>query len=1000
MKVFRKHFLILILCFSGVTLIAQQKVITGEVTDSNGLPLPGVNVVLKGTNTGTQTDFDGLYSINAAEGQTLVFSYLGQRTEERIVGAANNINVAMVEDAESLDEVVVVGYGQQSERKVIQNISIVKEEDIQDIQGVAPQDLLQGQSSGVQVVGGSGVLGAPSVIRVRGVNSLTGGSNPLFVIDGVPIDDQSNLTTTQGGNTGLNPLSYLNTEDIESFTVLKDAAATSLYGTRGSNGVILITTKKGRLGQKTQVTVGFSSSISEATFIEDMMNLQQYADFEIENTRALTGEDVTAADLGLDGEGFDWLDAVTRQGISSNRDFSISGGSENSTFALSINHSNNEGFVIGNQLEKTGARVNLSTQASDWLKAGINLATTVTLNDRIGAQNNTFAPITAGFLQTPNVLPRDENGDFVNTGFIANVLAIEALDRNETATTKTTGNIFVEAALLDGLRARIDFGVDRTLIDQTRRSVEVNSPGGFAQNRINQVNRHLITATLNYNKTFGDYNLGVLLGTSYEETKTNRTRVFGTNFLSDKLLNVRSAGTFTNTFSDRLETRLYGQVFSRVSYDYQGKYLLEGSFRRDGSSRFGDNNKFGNFWAVAGGWIISDEAFMSNSFFDYLSLRASYGTTGNDRIGTFPFLGLFSTLNYEDLSGLEPSSADNPDIQWEETSTLDIGFKSAFFNNRVRLDVNYYEKQTDNLLLNVPLPLQAGIGTWAIGNPILSQNAGKIENKGFEFDLNTVNISNGDFEWTTRINLSTVENTVLELPGANRDEEGRQFVSGSTQQRAIVGESANSFYLIRYVGVNPQTGEAEWLNANDEITNNPTPDDRKIVGDAQPDFYGGIANTFRYKNFDLNIFANYSYGNDIFIGSIRFTDAPIGFNLSTRMLDYWRQPGDNAYFPRLDGDTAALFRTTSTNQLKDGSFIRLKNITLGYTLPNKVIEKLRFIQNARIYFTGTNLVTLKNRDLGDRDPEVTNNINPLQLGESFFVAPQAKSYLFGIRMSF
>lgn len=988
-----------ILPFTVTPLFAQQKMITGTVTDSGGLPLPGVNVLLKGTTKGTQTNFDGIYSIEAEMGQILIYSYLGQKTENRVVGNTSIINLRMMEDAEALNEVVVVGYGEQSERKIIQNVSIVREKDIEDIQALSPQDLLQGQASGVQVVGASGVLGSASVIRVRGVNSLTGGANPLIVIDGVPIDDQ-NQTLNQGGNTGLNPLSYVNTEDIETFTVLKDAAATSLYGTRGSNGVILITTKKGIKGQKTKVTLNLSTSFNKATFLEEMMSLQQFAEFNAARIDALNGTTgTTAEDLGLTGEGFDWLGAATRQGLSTNQDVSIIGGSKNSTFALSVNHSNTEGFIIGNNLEKTGARANMSVDANDWLRAGINLATTVTLNDRISTENSTFSPITVGFLQTPSTLPTDDNGDFVNTGFIANVLAIEALDRNEVTTTKITGNAFLEANILDGLTAKVDFGVDRTQIEQSARSVEVNTPGGSASNRATFVNRHLLTGTLNYNKNFENHSLGILLGTSYEETRTHRTRAVGTGILSDELLNVTSASTFPITFSDRNQTRLYGQIFSRINYDYKGKYLVEGSFRRDGSSRFGANSKFGNFWAAAAGWIISDESFMQNSLFDNLSVRASYGTTGNDRIGFFPFLGLFTSLNYDGLSGLEPSSAQNPDIQWEETATLDFGIKSSFLNNRVSLNVNYYEKQTDNLLLNVPLPRQTGIGFLGF-NPILSQNAGKIENKGFEFDLTTVNVTTPNFSWTTKINLSTIENTVLELPGANTDEEGRQFIAGSLVQRAVVGESANSFYLIRYVGVNPQTGESEWLDANDNITNNPTPDDRKIVGNAQPDFYGGITNTFKYKNLDLNIFANYSYGNDIYLSGIRFTDAPIGFNMSTRLLDYWKQPGDNAYFPRLDGTTANLFRTNSTNQLKDGSFLRLKNITLGYTLPEKVMERINFMQSIRLYATGTNLLTLKNRDLGDRDPEVTNNINPLQLGESFFVAPQTKSYLLGARITF
>ncbi|CAA0142424.1 SusC/RagA family TonB-dependent receptor precursor [Tenacibaculum maritimum] len=989
---YRSTVILLLFLATFLNVVAQEKIITGTVTDESG-GLPGVSVLVKGTASGGETDFDGKYSIKAKEGGVLVFSFVGMKTIEKVVGKATTVNVVMEEDSNILEEIVVVGYGEQSERKIVQNISVIKEEAIEDIQATAPQDLLQGQSSGVQVVGSSGVLGAASVIRVRGVSSLTGGANPLIVIDGVPIDDQ-NQTVSNGGNTGLNPLSYVNTEDIATFTVLKDAAATSLYGTRGSNGVILITTKKGKLGQATRVTLDLSTSVNEATFLEEMMNINEYADFNVARSNLINGTSLTATDLGLDGEGFDWLKNVIRKGISSSENLGVSGGSEKSTYYFGLNHSNSEGFIIGNDLEKTGARINVNTQANDWLKAGMNLSVSASKNNRVSTENSTFSPITVGFLQTPNVLPFDEDGNFVNTGFIGNVLAIEALDKHEVNTTKIIGNAFLEALIVEGLKAKIDYGVDRTQIEETQRSVEINTPGGSADNRVVFINRNLLTATLNYNKSFGSHTLGLLLGTSYEETKTNVTRVQGTGFLSDDLLNVDSASTFPLTTSSRTQNRLYGQLFSRLNYDYLGKYLIEGSYRRDGSTKFGGNNKFGDFWAVAGGWVLSRESFLEDGFFDYLSVRASYGITGNDRIGgNFPALGLFEGENYNGLSGLSPSTAENPNLKWEETATLDVGFKSAFFNNRISFNMNYYEKRTDNLLINVPLPLTTGFFS-------VARNAGEIENRGFEFDLTTVNFRTEDFEWTTKINLSTVESEVLSLPGASVDSEGRQFIPGSAVQRAVVGESANSFYLIRYVGVNSQTGEAEWLDADGNITNSPTPDDRKIVGNAQPDFYGGITNTFKYKNFDLNIFSNFSYGNDVYIGGIRFTDAPIGFGLSTRLLDYWQQPGDEAYFPKLDGATAGLFRTRSTNQLKDGSFLRLKNVTLGYTLPKSILEKTSFIEGLRIYVTGTNLLTIKSSDLGDRDPEVTDSTNPLTLGESFFVAPQAKSYLVGAKITF
>lgn len=969
---------------------AQEKTISGTVSDESG-PLPGVTILKKGTTQGTETDFDGNYSIQAKTGDVLVFSFVGMKTVERTVSTSNLINV-ILEGDNLLEEVVVVGYGEQSERKIIQSVSTIKQEAIEDIEAKSPQDLLQGQSSGVQIVGASGVLGSASVIRVRGINSLTGGANPLIVIDGVPIDDQ-NQTTSNGGNTGLNPLSYINTEDIATFSVLKDAAATSIYGTRGSNGVILITTKRGRLNQAAKITLGLSTSINEATFIDPMMNLSQFGQFTADNYNAQNGTNFTPADFGLDGEGFDWVDAVNRTGVSTNVDLGVSGGGDKSTYYFGLNHSNTQGFIIGNDLEKIGARINITSEVNDWAKAGMNLSVSTSNNNRVSTENSTFAPFTSAYLQTPDVLPYDSEGNYVNTGFIANVLAIEDIDRHNVASTKIIGNAYLQANIFDGLTAKLDYGVDRTQLEENQRSFELNTPGGYAYNRVAFINRNLLTGTLSYEKVFGDHSFKALVGTSYEETKTSTTTVEGTGFLSDKLLNVTSASTFTTTDAARTQNRLYGQIFTRLNYDYLGKYLIEGSFRRDGSTKFGVNKRFGNFWAVAGGWIISQENFMQDGFFDFLSLRASYGTTGNDRVGgNFPSLGLFGTNNYNGISGLTPSQATNKDLQWEETKTFDVGFKSSFLNNRISFNVNYYRKETSNLLINQPLPTTSGFTS-------VAANAGDIENKGFEFDLTTRNIETEDFSWTTKINLSTVDNKVLSLPGANLDNEGRGFISGSSVQRAIEGESANSFYMIRYVGVNPQTGEAEWLDKDGNITNNPTPDDRKIVGDAQPDFYGGITNTFKYKNFDLNIFMNYSYGNDIYLSEQRFTDANIGFNMSTRLLNYWKQPGDNAYYPRLDGSTASIFRTTSTNFLKDGSYLRLKNVTLGYTIPKSTLDRIKFIQGVRIYATGTNLLTLKSSDL-DRDPEVTDSTNPLTLGESFFVAPQAKSYLLGARITF
>ena len=985
--------LILLTLFVVPLSFAQQRTVTGNITDQDGLELPGVSVVVKGTNRGTQSDFDGNYTIEASVGETLVFTYLGQRREEKTVGASNVINVQMAEETEALEEVVVIAYGQQNRKKLVQSVATIDNESIRDIPAVSPQELLQGQASGVQVVNSSGILGAAPVIKIRGVASISSGGRPLVVVDGVPLND-SNLTTGQGGQ-ALNPLADINPNNIESFSVLKDAAATAVYGSRGANGVILITTKSGRKNQKTAVTVNASTSWTQSTDVFDMMTADEFRQFRI---------DSGAVAPGADPEGsFDWPSNVTRTGFSKDIDFSITGGSEKTTFFVGATFKDQEGFIIGNNLRRTGARINLNHDAADWLKLGMNLGVTQNLNDRVGSENSTFAPMTSSFLQTPWVEPYDENGNFVNTGFIANVIAIEALDINDSNTFRTVGNIFAEvdfSGLVDGLSYRTDFGIDRAVLEEFQRSFEINSAGGFAGDYYAQQNKYVFTNTLNYNQNFNNiHDLSLVAGMSYEQTDVRDITVSGTGFLSDDQLNVTSASTPGTTANTATGSRLVG-YFARFNYAYNNRYIVEGSVRRDGSSRFGANNRYGDFWSVGGAWIITEEDFMQDTdWLSSLKLRGNYGTAGNDRIGDFASLenyqgGVIS--NYNGEAGLRQLSAANPNLQWERSKSYNIGFEASLLDSRIVLAVDYYNKRTTDLILNVPIPQTNG------GLNSIIDNVGEMENRGVDVDITSVNYRTEDFEWTTSLNLGFNTNEVLSLPGANLDDQGRRFVAGSTSQRAVEGYSVNTFYLIRYMGVNPDTGDAEWLDIDGNPTTSPTTADRVIAGDANPDVVGGFRNTIRYKDFDLNFFFNFSYGNDIFIDGLRFTDNPAGtFNKRAALLDVWENPGDNAYAPAYSSSTfGSAFAQRSTAQLRDGSYARLKNITLGYNFPASLTESLGFIQGVRLYFTANNLLTIKGKDLEGIDPEVSNSIaNGLQ-GETFFTPPQSKTYLVGVRLTF
>ncbi len=998
---------ILLLFLLGSTYsYTQEKTVSGRVSDQGGLPLPGVNILVKGTTSGTQSDFDGNFSIQASEGQILVFSYLGQTTIESTVGATNTMNIKMQEDAEALEEVIVIGYGNQVEKKIIQNVALIKEEAIENLQVTSADQLLQGQSAGTQIINASGVLGSAAVIRVRGVNSINSGSQPLIVIDGVPITDTAGNTLNRGGNTGINPLSYVNPNDIASLTVLKDAGATSIYGSRGANGVILITTKKGRKNSKTTVTLDVNTQFSKSTDVPDILTADEFRSFKSEVATLQNGTPTSPEDLGLGAlgsGGTDWLNGVQRTGISQNYNLGIRGGSEKTSFYFGLDFQDAQGFIIGNDQQRTGARINIDTNVNDWLKAGMNLGITNNRLNRVGIENNINAPFTTAFLQSPVVKAFDDDGNFAQSGsFIPNIFARVALDFDELKTFRVIGNAFTEVTPFKGLVWRSEFGLDKLNLEETVRNAEFNSPGGAAQLLYATEDRWLTNQTLNFATTFNeDHSLTVLAGLNYEETLRTRLNVSSTGFLTDDLRNLGSGSTPTVLNGDRFPSRLFG-LFSRVSYDYKGKYLLEGSIRRDGSSRFGRNNRFGYFWSAAAGWVLSEESFIEDlNFFDYLSIRASLGTVGNDRLGTFPSLGLFNAgaiADYNGESGVIPNQPENPDLKWEESETLDIGIKSTFLNGRINLNITYFEKTTSDLLLNQLLPPQTGFAS-------ISRNIGEMENTGWEFDLSTINFRSDNFEWKTSFNLSTITNKVNILNSdAATDAQGRRIIDG-TIQRAIEGESLNNFFLIRFVGVNSQTGDAEWLDVDGNITTNPGSGDRVVTGSPLPDFSGGMTNTFKYKSFDLSVLMNYSYGNDVVIDGLRFADGndAIGgiVNIRRQNLNFWKQAGDQAFLPSPTSSTFNAFNQRSSIQQLDASYLRLKNITLGYNLPEKALKRIGgFISGIRFYATATNLITIKTDEMKGIDPEVTDDIDPLFQGESFFTAPQAKSFSFGARLTF
>jgi TonB-linked SusC/RagA family outer membrane protein len=974
-------------------LMSQERVVTGKVTDITGIPISNASVIVKGTNNGTTTKPDGSFSLSvSADAKTLVISSVGSVTQEVSIENRSSIQVALKNDDKTLSEVVVVGYGQQTQKLKTQTTSVIKADAFRNMPIVSPTQALQGQAAGVNMVNSSGLLGAAPNVQIRGSSSLLGGTQPLYVVDGVPLNDQV-LSTAQGGGTGLNPLIDLNPNDIESMTILKDAAAVAIYGSRGTNGVVLIKTKRGSNNQKTRVNLDYFTGISKPTDLLDMMNADEFRKF-VGDYRAARGLPAISFPTG----NFDWQDAVVRNGKVNSYNLSAAGGNERTKFFMGGTYYTESGFTIGNDIRRLAGRLNLEHDINRRIKVGVNMSLTNTKSDRIGVENNTFAPLTSSSLQLPYIQPRDANGNYVNTGFIQNVLAIEDLNTNEFLSTRIISNAFAEIKIIDNLKFRTDWGIDNVQTEERTRTVNLLSPGGAASRTVQQDRKWLGTNTLTYENTFGDHYVAALAGQSIENSDFDAIQVAATGFASDNLPNVASGSTPTTTFASRSAWALQSYL-GRVNYRFKNKYLFEASARRDGSSRFGKDRRFGVFWALSGGWVISDERFFEDvKFINNLKLTASYGTSGNDRIGgDFPSLGLYGGgigADYNGAAGLIPTQIPNPFLQWEETKQFDIGLSVSMFASRINLNVNVYDKRTVNNLVNVPLPFTTGF-------PSVTQNIGEIQNKGIDLELNTVNLSRKNFDWTTSFNIGFLKNEVLSLP-TNKDEAGRDFLAISTAQRAIVGHSRNEFYLIRYIGVNPTTGNAEWLDKDDKPTTNPVAADRKIVGSAIPKFTGGFTNNVRFWDFDLTAFFNFSYGNKVLIDGLRFTEnlGSAAFNKTRNVLNYWQKAGDKAFAPALASSTAPIFNQLSTLQLQDGSYVRLKTLSLGYRLPKAVLDRTKFISSARLYVLAQNLFIIQDRDFRGPDAEVSANGGGLVTGESFFALPQARTITFGVNIGF
>ncbi len=981
---------------------AQKKSISGSVSDASG-KLPGVSVAIKGTSLGTETDFEGNYTISATIGDILVFSYLGYKSSEEKVGTASTINVLLKEDSSELDEVIIVGYGTQSKRKLTDNIVKLSSEDIADVPSPSVMNSLAGKAAGVQVSQTNGKVEGGLNFRIRGQSSISAGSDPLYVLDGIPLIN--NNESSNGSPT--NPLLTLSPNEIESIDILKDASSAAIYGARGANGVVLITTKSGKEG-KAKFSVNISNGISEKANSRDWLNAEQYVELFLE-----AGENGLAYG-GWPAEGYveerldrysnntwregtydtDWEELALVKGYTRDADFSISGGDVKTTYFFSGAYNDTKGIVRGNELNRISSRLNITHKLTDKFSAGMNLSFSRTDIDRIANDNSFVTPLQA-IAQAP-ISPAFVDGEpFANTVY-ANFLLQDKYAYYNTIIRRVTGKAFAAYEFTGNLKFNTDFAYD--LYSQTEDSFtgslapfQATNGEAFASNV--DTENYIFSNYLTYNNTFGeDHDLDVVVGTELNKSKRRYTSVTGQQFPTDDFQTISSAAEIT-AGSGSLTEYAFVSYFARATYAYKDRYLFKASIRRDGSSRFGSDSRFGVFPAFSAGWILSEENFLAdNSAISFLKLRASYGQVGNAEIGNFASRGLFGGVSYNQKPGIAPTQAGNNELSWETSDQSDVAVEYGLFNGILSGEIAYYVKDTKELLFEQPLPLSSG----SPEQGGINKNIGRMKSDGLEFSITSKNIQTKNLTWTTSFNIGTNNNEIKELP------DGQDVINGQNILRE--GEAVNSFYLIEYAGVDVDNGDAlYYLNTDDgngtldkTTTNDSNSANRIIAGNPFPEVIAGLTNTVIYKDFDFTMTFQGEWGASIYNGGGRFQSVNGDWfdNQTVDQLDRWQNPGDITDVPeaRLGWSNGT---SHSTRFLEKGDFIRLRNLTLGYSIPKPVIDKLG-LSKLRLYFSGFNLLTIT--DFTGYDPESRSDAGGV--GQTFYSAPAAKTYSLGLNITF
>ena len=989
----------------------QQFEVTGKVTDEFDNPLPGATILEKGTNNGTVTDADGVFTLVVAnENAVLSFSFVGYQPLEIPLNARAYVEAKMAPEVGSLEEVVVIGYGTQRKRDVTGAISSIKTENVQRAVTTSAEELLQGRVSGVTVSQSSNAPGGGITVRVRGTGSISGGNDPLYVIDGIPIanSDQQNNTASDlrfaGSNPPLSPLSMINPQDIESIEVLKDASATAIYGARGANGVVLISTKKGRSGKG---TMEWSSSygFQEATGLPDLLNARQFMELNNE-ARANSGRSVVFTDdlLNNPPNDTDWQDELYRTAIVQNHNLSARGGNEATLYSLSFGYFDQDGVMVGTNLKRYSARLNLEHKVSNWFKVGINSNFSRTVQDNtITEGGNAVTRTVNEMVPMGPVRIGDEwfeNRDMLVEDFVfgleeANVtprfnpLFLSEAVTNEAINDRVLGSIFGEITFNENLNFRSTVGADivngRLFYFTPSTPVSNNS----ALTQYSNSTHLSIQNQLTYQKRFGQHNLSATLVQSAEQFNFDRIEVLAEE-INDATENF-NFDTDTRELNDKFPAADNWSIASflgRINYDYSGKYLLTASFRYDGSSRFGDDNRWGFFPAVSMGWNIAEESFFDVPTLTSLKLRAGWGVNGSQDIDPFLYESLIrgtrAVMGGQLFPGVEPANIANSDLGWESTRQINVGIDAGFLDERFTLSANIYDKLTSDLLFRTDIPFTSG-------HPNIVQNIGEVSNRGWEVEIGGT-ILEGTFTWESSFNYSRNENSIEALDGQvdeliqdNRIlREGLSLQTHFAYQTDGLWQLADESTIAEGPQPGAQPGDRRYIDVNNDNTING--DDRVPMGSSIPISTFGFNNTFRHKGLELNIFIQGLGGMEKFnelMAAVENTTG--GENASTRVLNRWTPENPDTQVQRAFQAGRQSVPPSSTRNayyIEDASFIRLKNVVLAYNFPTEMVSRVG-LSSARLSFSGQNLATLT--DFTIADPEAGSQQEAYPLVRTFTI---------------